>query len=275
MRHSNDDWDKVMTTWLGLIIGNSRLHWAQFEGNQLQHTWDTSHFSEDAIASSPTLSTPPIPWPPTLARASYRSLPLVIASVVPTQTRPWLNHPRSVELALEQIELANLYPTMGIDRALAALGAFRQWRSPVLVIDGGTALTFTGIDRDGRLVGGAIAPGLQLQLHSLHDHTAVLPNVESKRISTLSRWQADTANAILSGVWHTLIAGVKDFIGQWRQEFPLSHIVLTGGDGQILYQALSEQKKGGHQRSLHYDPQIGFRGMAIAYAHLLNSRSPD
>jgi len=44
-------------------------------------------------------------------------------------------------------------------RALAVLGAGKKYGFPCLVIDAGTALTFTGVDRDKKLVGGAIDPG--------------------------------------------------------------------------------------------------------------------
>ncbi|NEQ99840.1 MAG: pantothenate kinase [Cyanothece sp. SIO2G6] len=263
-----------MGTWLGLIIGNSRLHWAWFGGDQLRRTWNTVHFSEDAIATSLTLPHPPLPLPPDLDDHALRSVPLMVASVVPAQTQLWLNYPNVVELTLEQLELANLYPTLGIDRALAALGAFHHWDSSVLVIDGGTALTFTGVNEQGALVGGAIAPGLRLQIQTLHHHTAALPDVEMATLQAIEWWATNTPDAILSGVWHLVLAGVRDFIWNWQQNYPLSHIVLTGGDGELLYQALCGQWQPWHKRSLHLDPHIGLRGMAIASAQLLNSEKP-
>ena len=51
---------------------------------------------------------------------------------------------------------------------------------PMLVIDAGTALTFTGADANQCLVGGAILPGLRLQLASLGQKTGQLPLLESK-----------------------------------------------------------------------------------------------
>ena len=39
-----------------------------------------------------------------------------------------------------------MYPTLGIDRALALYSAGSTFRFPVLVIDAGTALRFTGAD---------------------------------------------------------------------------------------------------------------------------------
>ena len=70
-------------------------------------------------------------------------------------------------IGLEDIPLEGLYPSLGVDRALALWGAGATWGFPCLVIDGGTALTLTGGNGDGFLVGGAILPGLRLQLQSL------------------------------------------------------------------------------------------------------------
>lgn len=50
----------------------------------------------------------------------------------------------------------------------------RRW--PVLVIDCGSALTFTAADASGRLAGGAILPGVRLQLAVLGSRTAQLPS---------------------------------------------------------------------------------------------------
>jgi pantothenate kinase type III len=76
-------------------------------------------------------------------------IPIVIASVVPSQTQLWqtwldsTTYPYRI-LSLADIPLAGLYPTLGIDRALAGLGVGQQLGFPCLTIDGGTALTFTG-----------------------------------------------------------------------------------------------------------------------------------
>lgn len=52
--------------------------------------------------------------------------------------------------------------------------ARRGW--PVLVVDCGSALTFTAADARGTLAGGAILPGVRLQLAVLGTRTAQLPS---------------------------------------------------------------------------------------------------
>lgn len=129
---------------------------------------------------------------------------------------------------------------MGIDRALAIWGAAATYGYPCLVIDGGTALTFTGVDLQRQLVGGAILPGLRTQFKSLRQATAALPEINLPQ-TLPTRWALATDKAIASGVIYTVIAGIESFIVDWYQSFPQSKLVLTGGDAEILNYYLQNQ----------------------------------
>ncbi|MEO1430739.1 MAG: pantothenate kinase [Cyanobacteria bacterium J06632_19] len=209
-------------TWLGLIIGNSRLHWGLFNQNKLIKAWDTNY-----------LSTPSPPSPSS-------SPPLFIASVVPTQTKLWQNYPKAKFITLNEIPLNNLYPTLGIDRALSLLGAGETWGFPILVIDAGTALTFTGADNKRNFIGGAILPGLGLQFSTLTNKTGQLPNVQLPK-QLPPRYAVNTSEAIQSGIIYTILPGIKDFIAAWLKDFPQSNVVITGGDRTVLFNYLKLQ----------------------------------
>jgi type III pantothenate kinase len=245
---------------IGLAIGNSRLHWGLFAGETLQKTWDTEHLSASAVLqlseeekaaylvktvmrsieenfSKNLLSLPIILDISSPRRLPFVAIPLVLASVVPEQTALWQSYPDVQIITLERLPLQGLYPSLGIDRALALLGAGTQLGWPILVIDAGTALTFTGADVNRHLVGGAILPGLGLQLSSLGEKTAGLPLISLPDNLPL-RWAADTVGAIESGVVRGVVAAVKDFIEDWRSLFPDSKIALTGGDRTLLLKYL-------------------------------------
>jgi len=246
---------------IALAIGNSRLHWGLFAGKTLEKTWDTEHLKADAvsrlseaekaeylvqtvmrsieqISAQNLLSLPATPALSSPHTLSVVPLPLVLASVVPQQTAIWQSYPDVRIITLDQLPIGGLYPTLGIDRALALLGAGNQLGWPVLLIDAGTALTFTGADVNRYLVGGAILPGLGLQLSSLGKKTAALP-LASLPENLPHRWATDTAGAIQSGVVYAAVAGVRDFIEDWRCLFPNSKIAVTGGDRAILWQYLA------------------------------------
>nr|WP_275993788.1 pantothenate kinase [Argonema antarcticum] len=240
---------------MALGIGNSRLHWAWFMGKTFCGAWDTEHLAVAAIQEMNQ------PWgrgklnrellktslireldfvQDTIGDGFHdrdRPLPLYLASVVPQQTEIWQNYPDVRTIAIEQIPLEGKYPTLGIDRALAVLGAGVTFGWPILVMDAGTAFTFTGADGARQLVGGAILPGLTLQIQSLAKGTAALPEIELP--ATLPpRWSLNTTSAIQSGIIHTVLAGIADFMQAWWQEFPESRIVLTGGSSTFVFNNL-------------------------------------
>jgi type III pantothenate kinase len=246
----------ISMVWLALSIGNSRLHWAWWQGQQRQATWHCAH---PATLDHPEAWGWPAALLELLGTQHWSSLPLYLASVVPSQTALWQPYARGT-IGLEQIPLGNLYPTLGIDRALAAYGAGETYGYPVLVIDGGTALTLTGIDERKQLVGGAILPGLGLQLRSLGQGTAGLPSLAGEREIDLERWSCNTPGAIWSGVFHGTIAGLRDFGADWQRRFPGSPIILTGGDGALLAKGLVGQL------AVTWDPDLIWAGVELVVA---------
>ncbi|MEH2289929.1 pantothenate kinase [Nostoc sp.] len=237
--------------WLALEIGNSRLHWALFVGETFYSAWDTDYLSESviqhlvecqtlydlllAISLPDQQSNFLTNTPPFCTFASLPPCPLFLASVVPSQTAIWQTYPNTRIITLDQIPLIGMYPTLGIDRALALWGAGKRWGFPMLVIDAGTTLTFTAADAKKSLIGGAILPGLGLQFATLGQQTGQLPFLETPTLTFLpSRFALNTTEAIQSGVIYTLIAGIKDFIEAWLQLFPNGKITLKGGDRTLL-----------------------------------------
>lgn len=232
--------------WLALSIGNSRLHWAWFQGEICKQVWHSPHLDQSAGEKLMNAWNRGELWcegiesdgPPEFKPIAPNP-PLWIASVVPQQLERWQSYQRLNMISLEDLPLLGLYPTLGIDRALALVGAARESGWPVLVVDAGTALTLTGADPEGRLVGGAILPGFGLQLQSLSEKTAALPPVTFPT-SLPPRWALTTPEAIASGVIYGIGSGVRDFIDDWKKRFPTSAVVITGGGGEILRRYLQE-----------------------------------
>ncbi|HAJ59842.1 MAG TPA: pantothenate kinase [Cyanobacteria bacterium UBA8543] len=250
-----------------LMIGNSRLHWAWFVGTTLQEAWDTNHLSVSAVKQrierwiSGIMPAEILPSRLIALHSSDASslLPLYLASVVPSQTQLWQTYPAAKVITLDHLPLTGVYPTLGIDRALALLGAGETIGYPVLVIDAGTALTFTGANAQQQLVGGCIIPGLRLQLQSLAGGTAALPATQlSPQLPP--RWAVETSAAIESGVVYTVLAGIRDFIEDWRRQFPDTQIAVTGGDSILLMTYLQTQYPETASQLIS-DPHLIFWGM--------------
>ncbi|MEM8637849.1 MAG: type III pantothenate kinase [Cyanobacteria bacterium P01_G01_bin.54] len=221
--------------YLVLTMGNSQLRWAAVQYGNIQ-----------AQSSLPS----PQPASRSIFPRMYQNAPLFIVSVVPEQLPGWTALPQSQVLTLADIPLAGQYPTLGCDRAIAAYGAIQRYGAPVLVMDGGTAWTFTAINAEAVLIGGAILPGLALQYQSLHQGTGALPHLPPTE-GVPTRWGQDTIAAIHSGIHHLLLAGAQDFLAAWQQDYPQGAVVLTGGSGAWLQRHLVD-----HGSRLYYNPDL-------------------
>jgi len=245
--------------WLALAVGNSRLHWAWFRQQILIETWDTPHLLN--VVNPGQL--PQLFLCSNLIKKGWINLPVYLASVVSEQKANWHQYGNFTVICLQDIPLSNTYATMGVDRALAAWGAIATYEQTCLVIDGGTALTLTGVDIQGKLIGGAILPGLRSQLQTLQQKTAALPEVRLP--ATLPpRWALDTRQAIASGIIHTAIAGIQNYITDWRSRFPNSQVIFTGGDGQLLCQYWQQQFPDFTQKII-VDHNLVFQGIRLIY----------
>lgn len=267
------------TLWLALIIGNSRWHWGAFEGDgqspasesqRWLGSWHTAHLSEAQMDELQRGRFALSAWqqlgivtalPADPEDGNQKHPEIWLASVVNTPLA-WLRNYANVHLlTTARVPLQNTYATLGVDRALALVGAGAVWGWPVLVIDCGTALTFTA-GADQSLIGGAILPGLRSQFRALHSHTDRLPALEFNPDAWPQRWATNTAEAIASGILHTQIAGICDFIRAWASDYPGGAVVLTGGDSEVVIRALQKQTPSLAQR-IEHDLNLGFWGVRV------------
>lgn len=118
---------------------------------------------------------------------------------------------------------------VGVDRVCAAFATYDRIGTGCITVDFGTAVTVDLVDDDGIFLGGAILPGVKLQLRSLCEHTSALPDVEAG-VPDLP-YGRDTVEAIQTGVCRgiagavrALVEGYATHLNHWPQ------VVGTGGD---------------------------------------------
>ena len=130
------------------------------------------------------------------------------------------------------IPITNRYKTpgsLGSDRIAAAIGASSlKPDKDLLIIDAGTCITYEVIDAQGNYWGGNIAPGMQMRLHALHEHTARLPLVSAE--GPVPGMGYDTETAIRSGVLRGMKYEIEGYIKSMRAKYPKLLVFLTGGD---------------------------------------------
>lgn len=145
----------------------------------------------------------------------------------------------------------------GHDRTLAALAAFDAMKQAVVVVDAGTAITVDFVDGEGVFHGGAIAPGLRMALHALHEHTDALPDLEFNRPPDSLVFGRNTAQAMTNGVYWGARGLVRMLVERYAEAYdayPL--IVATGGDAHTLFD--------GDDLIDRVEENLVLRGIAIA-----------
>jgi type III pantothenate kinase len=202
-----------------------------------------------------------------LAR-KYPSCRAILASVVPKLVpvfrRAFAGRLHAVNVKSPALGLDFDYPQpseLGADRLAAAVAAHAEGVWPAIMIAAGTATAFTVLDAQGRLCGGAIAPGLQAQLTALLGATAKLPPIVPRPPrSALAR---STREAIRSGLLHNFRGGVKEIVQRLSSELTGPRrpaILLTGGNATYLAGALDG--------SVQMRPLLVFEGLRIIGARL-------
>jgi type III pantothenate kinase len=167
----------------------------------------------------------------------------VLSSVVPSLIRPFremLSHllghfPILVEPSIYDklpVEILNPYE-IGTDLVADATAAFIRYGGPCMVIDFGTALTFTTIGKSGKILGVAIAPGLQTALKSLTGNTAQLRDVQL--VAPPSVLGENTIHAIQSGLVLGFAGLVDSIISRTEAELGEKlTVIATGGLSSVL-----------------------------------------
>ncbi|MBS0288440.1 MAG: type III pantothenate kinase [Proteobacteria bacterium] len=157
-----------------------------------------------------------------------------------------------------QIKYKN--PTeVGADRianAIAALHLFPQ--KNVIIVDLGTATSFEVISSSGAFLGGAIIPGLQMQMRALNEKTANLPPVRILRPG-VALGQSTLTN-IQSGLYYGHKGAIKELLTTITNEMFMDKPPVIIGTGGFAY--LFEED--GLFDTIF--PDLVLHGLRIAYA---------
>ena len=122
---------------------------------------------------------------------------------------------------------------IGTDLICNATYAFYTYKRTCVIVDFGTALTFTVITGEGKIVGVSIAPGLKTAVKALFSNTAQLPEVPL--IMPDSAIGKNTVHAIQAGILWGYVGMVREMIYQIKKEVGQDCMVLaTGGLSSIL-----------------------------------------
>ena len=167
-----------------------------------------------------------------------------ISSVVP-EINPLLLRFSKMYLGLEpylingksykKLQISTSRPNeIGSDLMANAVAAYSQHHCACIIVDFGTALTFTVIDKMGKMKGVNIVPGIRTALKSLNTNTSKLPEVSLEWPG--SAIGKNTVHSIQAGILYGYSGLVKGMIESIKKELPRENfkIIATGGLSSIL-----------------------------------------
>lgn len=151
------------------------------------------------------------------------------------------------------IEVLNPYE-IGSDLVSNAVAAYDYYKRGCIVVDFGTALTFTTLSSSGKILGVSITPGLKTAIKSLTQNTAKLFEVPLEMPS--SPLGTSTITAIQSGILFGYRGLVQSMVGELRRETKQDLPALaTGGLSSIITPL--------HDFFDHIDPNLTLNGLRI------------
>lgn len=225
---------------LAIDTGNSDITLGVWDGNTWKHIWRIpSRLDQPQIFFG--IKIRDYFLEATLDLASIDTI--VISSVVPDLTEKL----SEVSLALFNKEPIVLGPSVysrlnvevlnpyeiGSDLVSNAVAAYDHFRNTCIVVDFGTALTFTTISSRGKIMGVSIAPGLKTAIKSLTQNTAKLFEVPLQMPK--SALGTNTITAIQSGILYGYRGLVQSMVGEIRKEIQEEcPSIATGGLSSII-----------------------------------------
>ena len=167
-------------------------------------------------------------------------------SVVLDKVKENLSHFDSliIEVTSESNEyLINDYTdqsTLGVDRWLTAMGAWKIYGEDSIVINAGTAITIDLIqidqERNAHFRGGMILPGIAISLGILNNST----NLIDTEIGQSQYPSLNTKDAVTTGILISIQGAVNLVCKKLPSDLP---ILLTGGDADLIYDQSEEDWK--------------------------------
>ncbi len=123
---------------------------------------------------------------------------------------------------------------LGADRIVNSVSALVKYGAPSIVVDFGTATTFSVISRQGEFVGGAICPGIVTSMDALINKASKLSRFElTKPKNVVGK---STISNMQSGFIYGFIGLVKNIVDEIKAELnePNAKVIATGGMSELM-----------------------------------------
>lgn len=151
---------------------------------------------------------------------------------------------------------SDLHNQLGSDIVASSVAAMARYPGPVIVIDLGTATTFSLLC-GGVYEGCAILPGVRLGLEALSDRAAALPHISIE--TPPGPLGHNTEDAMRAGVLYGNAGMVDSMIDRFAEAcaHPVETVVATGGNAPLILPHC--------RHKIVHDPELLQQGLYLLY----------
>lgn len=203
------------TVFMGLIHDGKVVDSVRFPSALTSFTEKIGEFIKDKIINKVLLSSV-VPSATPLVEDAVRQLTGLPVLAVKRELKP------PFQIALDEPS------SLGADRIADAAGAIHDYTLPVVIIDLGTATTFSVIDAEGVFRGGTIGPGLLTSFRAITEKAAQLKDFKLQVPESVIG--TNTQNCINSGIVNGHAAMIDGMVQRIIAETGAPYqLILTGG----------------------------------------------
>lgn len=210
---------------LAIDVGNTHIKFGYFENHQLKSSGICTDWTENQ-------------WVTFYNENPFSTI--LIGSVGASTKQLLAKLPK--QCAVHIIDESTNYPfstsydnlqQLGVDRRAAISGAVAHYhKTPLLIIDAGSCITYDYVSAEGHHHGGAISPGRNMRYQAMHLFTDKLPQLQpSDQIPKLG---TSTKTSMELGVEFGFVAEIQAQVESFFEEYGNFTIILTGGDADFL-----------------------------------------
>ena len=146
--------------------------------------------------------------------------------------------------------------SLGSDLVVDDVAGINNYPVPLIIIDMGTATTFSVIDRNCAHIGGLITTGIAVSADALNSRTAQLPKIayeKPKRVIC-----SNTVDCIKSGIMYSNACAIDGIIERIEEELgEKTTVIATGGLAQVVIPLCRHE--------IIYDDDLLLKGLMIIW----------
>lgn len=145
---------------------------------------------------------------------------------------------------------------LGCDMVVDAVSAIHSYGAPAIVIDMGTATTFSAIGKKGEYLGAAITPGVRISMNALAQNAAQISQINIDRpkhaIGT------NTTDSLKSGIVLGYASMLDGIIERFEMEIGAPcNVIATGGLSSLIIPHC--------KRKIIHDKDLLIKGLLLIY----------